>query len=41
MGVQVKPKDAMEFPMIHMSIGLRYAEAVLEGRAWIPEPLEE
>lgn len=41
MGVQIKSKDAMDFPMIHMSIGLRYAEAVLEGRAWIPEPPAE
>jgi hypothetical protein len=40
MGVKIKSKDAMDFPMIHMSLGLRYAEAVLEGRAWIPEPPE-
>ena len=41
MHVQVNQTDVMSFPMIHMAIGLKYAEAVLEGTAWIPEPRQE
>ena len=37
MKVKIQSNDSLEFPMIYMSIGMRYAEAVLEGRAWIPE----
>ena len=31
-----KKVAALEFPMIHMAISLKYSEAVLNGTAWIP-----
>ena len=37
MNVPIKDVDSLNFPMIHMSIGMRYSEAVLKGQAWIPE----
>ena len=36
MNVKIKDVDSLNFPMIHMSIGMRYSEAVLKGQAWIP-----
>ena len=41
MGIKVKKNDNLNFPMIHMAVALRYAEAVLEGQAWIPESQKE
>ena len=41
MKIKVDKVESINFPMIHMAIGLRYAEAVLQGRAWIPEPQQD
>ena len=41
MKIKLRKNDNLNFPMIHMSVALRYAEAVLEGRVWIPEPPKE
>ena len=41
MNVKVRHQEMMEFPHIQMIVGNKYAEAVLNGKAWIPKTLQE
>ena len=35
MGVSINP---LEFPMTHFGLAMLYTNAVLNGKAWIPDP---